>query len=391
MKCPACNSEINDNDQRLRCTTCSELYHLMCLNIGMSRYMAHKDEYMNSWRCPHCVSNINTAARGTRTNDTPVRRTLGVDDTDMSCDNITLDDTDIHAASDTTISTSVCPLTLEQVSALLDSKLDKLINYMKTEMHTVVTQFRGEITQSIVKVKEEQKIIKDGLSSVNLKISIIESQCAETSQVSKLLCESVDFISNSQKDFQKTYKNIPDEVTDLKTQVTTLVNKIETMEQQARMCNLEISNLPEEKSENLIGVVKQLGAFIKIQIAATDIVSVHRVPHPQSEYSRPKNIVVRLTSRTLRDNIVSACRMAKGLKSDLLSVAGPPVPVYVNEHLTLFNKKLFRLCRDAAKQHNYKYVWIKHGKVLVRESDASPAIVIRTPDDVQRRIHGGQP
>ncbi|CAK1588797.1 unnamed protein product [Parnassius mnemosyne] len=41
-------------------------------------------------------------------------------------------------------------------------------------------------------------------------------------------------------------------------------------------------------------------------------------------------------------------------------------------------------CREAAKKNEYKYVWVKHGTVLARNTDTSPAIVIRSLQDIAR-------
>ncbi|CAG4960129.1 unnamed protein product [Parnassius apollo] len=63
---------------------------------------------------------------------------------------------------------------------------------------------------------------------------------------------------------------------------------------------------------------------------------------------------------------------------ELVANFGIPKLVFMNEHLTLEKKKLFRDCRETAKKENYQYVWIKHATILVRESNNHAAIAIRT-------------
>ncbi|XP_052749331.1 uncharacterized protein LOC128200306 [Galleria mellonella] len=164
--------------------------------------------------------------------------------------------------------------------------------------------------------------------------------------------------------------------------IKTLEFKIGHMEQQARECNIEISNVPERRNENLLAITTNLGAAINQKILSSDIVSIHRVPHASREDTRPKNIIVKFTTKILRDNVLAACRLKKGLNSEQLSVSGSVHKIYVNEHLTVKNKLLFRECRQKAKIQNYKYVWVKNSVILLRKSDNSPVLAIRTLHDV---------
>lgn len=168
--------------------------------------------------------------------------------------------------------------------------------------------------------------------------------------------------------------------------ITELENKIDTMEQKARQCNAEINNLPERRGENVIALILNMGVAVKQPITQQDIVAAHRVPHASSNVSRPKNIVVQFTNKIIRDNFIAAVRIAKGVTSDQLNISGTPQRLYVNEHLTLKNKKLFREARVTAKENEFRYVWIKHGTVLARANDTSAVFAIKSCDDLQKII-----
>lgn len=199
--------------------------------------------------------------------------------------------------------------------------------------------------------------------------------------------ESINYVNNRQDLFENRLKLVEESSASTGTipgQIASLENKIEQMEQQARQFNLEISNLPEHRGENLILLLGKIGTIIKHPISSTDIVSAHRVPHIDSKNPHPKNVIVKLTSKILRDNIITAAKAFKGIKSDMVMTSGTPRTIYLNEHLTPKNKLLFRLCRDAAKKHNFKYVWVKHGTVLVRQTDSSPIFAVRTEHEVDK-------
>ncbi|VVD04614.1 unnamed protein product [Leptidea sinapis] len=120
-----------------------------------------------------------------------------------------------------------------------------------------------------------------------------------------------------------------------------------------------------------------------------DIIAIHRVPQALLQVNRPKNIIVKVSSRILRDNILSAFRKRKDITSDQIGISGTPKPIYMNEHLTLEKKKLFRICRETAKKEKYQYVWIKHATILVRESNNHAAFAIRSQSDISKIKAGG--
>lgn len=169
--------------------------------------------------------------------------------------------------------------------------------------------------------------------------------------------------------------------------VARLEAKIESMEQQARQCNIEICNLPEKRNENLLNIFESIGKAVNYPVLQNDIVSIHRVPHAQQRDGKPKNIVVKLRSKIIKDNLMSAYRKVKSIKSDQVGISGAAVPLYLNEHLTLRNKTLFRKTREAARKTGFKYVWIKNATILVRERDGSSAFSVRCEDDICKFIN----
>ena len=50
--------------------------------------------------------------------------------------------------------------------------------------------------------------------------------------------------------------------------------------------------------------------------------------------------------------------------------------IYINEHLTPNNKHLFALAKQKKIAANYKYLWMRNGRVLIRKADNSEIINI---------------
>lgn len=160
--------------------------------------------------------------------------------------------------------------------------------------------------------------------------------------------------------------------------------KMDTIEQQARMTNIEISNMPERRGENLLMLMENIASMVNVPMSKQDIVSIHRVPHATTDNTRPKNVIVKFGSRLLRDNMLSAIRLKKDIDSVKLGISGPKHNIYANEHLTLKNKSLFRETREAARKCGYRFVWVKHGTILVRAKETSPVFAVRSKADLSK-------
>ncbi|OWR46732.1 hypothetical protein KGM_215426 [Danaus plexippus plexippus] len=52
-------------------------------------------------------------------------------------------------------------------------------------------------------------------------------------------------------------------------------------------------------------------------------------------------------------------------------------PVYVSEHLSPHFKALHARTRKIARDKEYRYTWIRNGRIYVRKNDQSPAKQIK--------------
>lgn len=252
-------------------------------------------------------------------------------------------------------------------------ELKNMLQSWKNDQDVVLNKIVAEVSElkkQNLNIQKSYSEIEKSIQSFNLSYEDMKS---------RLECLEVEH--------KETVKRLNDVSNSVNTQaVAKLEAKIEAMEQQARSCNIEICNLPEKRTENLFAILDSIGSAINIPVSHNDIISIHRVPRGQQHDNKPKNIIIKFRTRIIRDNILSACRQKKGLKSDQLGMSGAPVQVYFNEHLTLNNKALFREAKKIANEIGFKYVWIKNGTVLVRERDGLSAFAIRSREDIKRIV-----
>lgn len=150
------------------------------------------------------------------------------------------------------------------------------------------------------------------------------------------------------------------------------------LEQDARQGNIKILCLPEHRQENLVSAVIQLGKAVSFTVSETEILSCTRVQKLDSESKKPRTVVCKLPSKIKRDGFLVAVykynrqNPKEKLNTKLLGYGDPQTPIYVGEHLTQANKAL----HAASRRKNYKFVWIRNGRIFVRKDENSPRLFI---------------
>ena len=81
----------------------------------------------------------------------------------------------------------------------------------------------------------------------------------------------------------------------------------------------------------------------------------------------------------MRDSVLAAAieakRAARVAKSPAgLRVEGVSDGCFVNEHLTLKNKLLFKRAREFASEKRYMFVWSKNCKIYLRKNEGARVI-----------------
>ncbi|XP_060809933.1 uncharacterized protein LOC132904025 [Amyelois transitella] len=153
-------------------------------------------------------------------------------------------------------------------------------------------------------------------------------------------------------------------------------------EQWSRLNNVEIKGVPLKKDENLFEIVDSVGKHIKCPIPKTSINYVARVP---LHNSKDKSIVVNFTNRYMKEDFVAAARSIKHLAASDIGFRDSAQRVYVNDHLTSDMKNLLTKTKLALKDKlGYRYVWVKYGKIHVRQNDTSKIHIIQTENDLKR-------
>lgn len=371
MNCSACKKIINSKEI-MKCRLCIGKYHRECLNVDRKVFSSYTREYLLNWMCPACS---NTTRRPRPNDSTPVRQsaTLPQDSMDMSCD---LSDASTSASPSTKESSSASlgthnEVTMDKMSTLLDSKLSVSLSAFMDNFRRAL---RDDVKEMVrCELESVTKSIKDEFSATT------DFICAEQTSLRSDIDKNIELI-----------KRLETERTSLQTEIIKLNTRLAGVEKISRSCNIELQAVPEKRTENVLLLVKKLFDVIKVPIDDGQISSCRRVAKHNPESKRPRNIIVSFTTPRLRDLVLSASHRfnkshsGRGLLSTDLDIQGETSRIFVSEHLSPEQKTLHAATRREAKEHNFKYVWIRYGQIYVRKDDSSGAILIKSLDSLKK-------
>lgn len=230
------------------------------------------------------------------------------------------------------------------------------------------------------------------LSTLNQNISTLADSVKEELTEMK---ESLKFFSTKYDDlvFELTasrdlVKNLQDENKRVSSAVVDLQTRLNQLEQYARNSNLEIQCVPENRNENLVSTIVQLGRVVGSDIKEEDIKNCTRIAKLNSSNARPRSIVAEFNSPRARDIVLASVikfnksRPNDKLNTSNLGMGGDRKQIYVVEHLSTANKALHAAARLKAKEKCYKYVWVRNGRIFMRKNDNTDCIFVRNLDSL---------
>ncbi|KAL3290098.1 hypothetical protein HHI36_023466 [Cryptolaemus montrouzieri] len=137
---------------------------------------------------------------------------------------------------------------------------------------------------------------------------------------------------------------------------------------------MKIQDVPEKKNENLIVVIVNIGNFLNFRIEKSVIDYITLVPTVSADKDKPKpkNIIIRFLSKLSRDEFLARTK-AKRIETKLsgFKIDGISDRLFINDYLTPMNNILYKNASVAAKQHQFKYVWVRSGNIFVRKDDTT--------------------
>lgn len=255
----------------------------------------------------------------------------------------------------------------------------------------------------VKKAEEVAEVATDEGDDDDSDLAVLQSLSPDIKAVYMLLNKKLDIVINSNKFMSRKYDELMDDIkknnkviADLRKEVKDKDGRIEQLEddfhklqQYSRVVNVEIRGVEKRANENVYELVKKVGVLNGVDLIESDISIAHRVPNGKS---RIETIIVQFQNRRARESLLNAARNNNRglfLKDLLPNVNNPNAKVYVSENLSPFYKSLLWSAQQKAKQVNFKYVWFRNGKLLVKKGDGDSekqVIEIKSKKDIEEKM-----
>lgn len=335
-KCAGCTNKL-DSSRVLQCSQCNDKYHHECLNITEKKYKNFDEAYKANWVCPSCRSKVPKSDNS----NTPVRSTALTSSSQLH-ENITM------RTKPKSSSGSCNCISAESIREIIREELRSALESQILEIKHQLTTFE----HSINFLSNEYDSIK----------KTIESQTSELQSLQK----QNELLRKSNRDISQRFGQV---------------------DQLSRSSNIEIHCVPEHRSENLFNLLQQLAKTIQCPLKDNDIHYCSRIAKMNTSSPRPRSILVKFSSPRLRDSFLAASitfnkkNPKEKLNVSHLGIASEKKSaIYIVENLNPENKALHASARAKSKELNYRYVWVRNGKIFMRKTDDSKFIWIKDTD-----------
>ncbi|XP_022825458.1 protein NETWORKED 1B-like [Spodoptera litura] len=277
-------------------------------------------------------------------------------------------------------------------------KIMTTLNEWKMDFGQDISQINNtlkNLSESTQEMKAEVTSIRNEFSELKKTVRRLESRQTEVEGDITSLKKSMQHHSDEHDDVAKKLEiqnkeikvlyQLKKELEEVKVQNRKIRTDINASQQRDRLLNIEIVGIPERDNENLNEIILKIGKSTEIDIRNDDVLQVNRVTAKLKVQGRPRNIVAKLRTRQLKDNVISQARKRR-LSTKDLDIQGSIIPVYINEHLTLYNKNLLKMAKEIANLKEYQYIWTKNCRIHVRKAVTIPAIFISDEEDLRKII-----
>ncbi|CAK1603489.1 unnamed protein product [Parnassius mnemosyne] len=336
VKCGACGKFLS-TAEAVKCGQCPVLYHRACVGVS------ERSKVNERWQCPECKRTI---PKGNNSS-TPVRGMV------TESENLKSAISGTSSASENMATSS--PESFHQ-------ELIPEIRLFRDELCRVREELK-DFRRDMVELRECLVMNNKRMDEMEGRISILE---------------------------QKTQCSRSVEINELEQTVSRLTSELNDREQELLAADLEITNIPEERTENITHTIVLIAAKLGVSLDERDVVFADRVgvrnqgDSADEGKGRGRRVVVRLARRQLRDELLRSARVRRNATTADLGLPGPPCRFYINERLSRANRQLFYRVREATRQLRWRYSWTRRGKIYARQEDGKTAHCLRSEADLIR-------
>jgi hypothetical protein len=232
-----------------------------------------------------------------------------------------------------------------------------------------------DIMKKIVEMFEYQKVQEQNFNKSNELLSqkIDENTKHVKEQNSSLgrCLEVIDKLVNENKQLNK--------------KLLDMERRLDEIEQYSRLNAVEIHGIPVQPNEDVIGVVKEVGKALNMEVREDMIDACHRLGSKPGPNNSPPGIIVKFVRRLDKEELLKKRRVKSNLSTRHMNMSMDQT-VYINEALTPARRRLLAAARQLKREKNFRFLWVRGGKIFLRKSEGSNVVQVTCQADLDALI-----
>src|SRR5277367_1620105 len=221
-------------------------------------------------------------------------------------------------------------------------------------------------------------------------LDTIATQLTQMNDRFSTLENSVKFTSDQYDEIIKKLDNIGTQSIETNQKIKVNSEKIEMLEwrlnkaeQKGLGGHIVMAGIPETKGEDTTTIVHRLMSTAKISESSHNFLKAFRMGKPQTGRIRPVKCI--FSDHHIATQLVDFSRINRPSAKLLCDNFKPEQRIFISEYMTENTGKLFKLARERAKQHGWKFCWFREGSINVRRDEETRAhLIISSPLDLEK-------
>lgn len=271
---------------------------------------------------------------------------------------------------------------LTAFKAEMKKDLDEKFKSLETKVQSQFEKVRGELKE----VKEQQDQLTASVSFISGQYDDIAPKVTEALATTNATAKSVAAVEAQSHSTASRMDKLE-----------ALVNT----QAQAELCNnLVITGLA--KTTDPAVTFWKLVAATKAKIAKSDVHTVDLLKKYEAKSTDTtaakgsfvaSTLLVRFASNAAKGELVAAKkRMGAAFNVQVADLTAPkrssqndkPRAIFYRDHLTEYTKKLFEQARHTKNALDFKFLWTKNGRIMMRKGEDTPPFRISSNDDLDK-------
>lgn len=329
-KCKACLEDLPVEGTHVICSKCGGGLHYTCSSVSEASWHSMGQAKKNAWKCADC-----------RTRKPLANQMLTRSGSNSSLASSSGDVGEGNRRDET--------FQLSGLEVLLNKKFK---------------EFEKVIDKKIGKIEGRLQEIERGLEFVGNSVDDLKKSCKEIEK-------KVITVEKKQETMEAQNQELRKKVKDLEI-------AMQEMAQDLNQSKVEITGVPQNVNHSVF-MEKVLEKINVVPAIGKTEYSIEKVEQRKvgTDPPRMKSLMtVDFKNKATRNRVIDTIKKNKVHMNTSLVGETSPQPIFINEALTPYMKKVFYETKKIKNDKGYQYLWIKDGHILLKKNEGSKVMRI---------------